>query len=144
MKRILTAVMILMLSMTGSGVVANTVHQHDEAVVYEQDGTEVVKKKENHDIINWDRDDDCGVCSGTGKCQTCLGDGDRKCTAYGCNGGSCLACNSGYTYNYSGKKTRCSTCGGDDRCNKCGGDSYVDCTSCTGGRCRSCGGDGKR
>ena len=89
-------------------------------------------------------DDDCPTCSGLGECDECFGEGELWCTAYGCNGGSCLVCNGGYTYNYNGDEVRCRTCGGDDTCNKCGGSGYVDCRYCTGGKCSTCGGSGKR
>lgn len=106
--------------------------------VYATSSVQPTPRVTNRPILS--DDDKCSTCLGSGKCWWCDGEGTEDCTGQ-CIGGDCLACSDGYTYNYNGKKVRCSICGGDSHCNKCGGDGKMKCTECNGKRtCPSCGG----
>lgn len=85
---------------------------------------------------------DCGVCGGTGKCQTCSGKGTLKCTS--CSTGKCRACNGKGGKVRNGKWSECIVCWGSGKCSTCNGTKKMTCSICNGyKKCHACGGNGK-
>ncbi len=77
-------------------------------------GNKIILDKtiENHDC---EIEEECRVCSGTGKCHKCNGIGHNQC-------GAC----------YGSGKIRCNNCGGSGTCRRCRGRGQIKCQKCGG------------